>query len=132
MDKNKKPEAEKPEGATLEAEELKAKPAAEPQPADVDAAVQSALADERVRAAEITELGEKFGFEDDAKQFLKDGKSVNEFRTAILSKSPEDWKASLKVKNPSTQDTAEELGEAAGSDTVDKIKARRAKKYGSQ
>ena len=132
MDQDKKPEAAKPEGKEPNAEKLEATPAAEPQPANIDAAVQAALADERVRSTEITELGEKFGFADDAKEFLKNGKTVDEFRTFILNKSTEDWKASLKVKNPSTHETPEEFGEAAGSDAVEKIKARRAKKFGRQ
>ncbi len=118
------PEAEKPK-----AEELKT---AEPKAADVDLAVQEALKADRVRQSEIRKLGKKFGFEETAEEFASDDKSLEEFRTHILNKSPEDWKSSLKVKNPAVQETEEGLSESAGSDAVETIKARRAKKFGSE
>jgi hypothetical protein len=133
MDKDKDLKAEKqPEEKQPKAEELKAAPAAEEKTASVETAVQEALKADRVRQSEIRKLGKKFGFEETAEEFASDEKSVDEFRTHILSKSPEDWRESLKVKNSASQKTEEELSESAGSETVETIKARRQKKYGVQ
>lgn len=101
------------------------------EPVDVVDAVQAALKADRERADEITDLGEKFGFSAEAKAAVRAGKSTDEFRKEILNKSPDDWKASLQVKNPSTQPSEDELEDKAeGDNAVASIKARRAKLYG--
>ena len=100
-------------------------------PVDVDAAVQAALKKERRRTAEINDIGNKFGFTASAKKFVEDGKSVEDFRAHILSKSPEDWQASLAIKNPSQQIGEQDLQDkSAGADAVEKIKARRQAQFG--
>ena len=96
------------------------------QPQDVQAAVQEALANERTRTAEITALGSKFGFGEDAEKFIADGKSVADFQAHILNKSPDDWKASLAIKNPSQQASEDDLtASKEGDDAVALIKERR-------
>lgn len=89
----------------------------------VDETVKKALAADRKRAAEIRALGAKFGFEDDAAKFADSEQSVDEFRCHILDKSPEAWRASLAVKNPSQLNTDSDDDE--GSEAVAKIKERR-------
>ena len=96
----------------------------------VDEAVQEALAEERDRVKELTALGSKFGFGEDAEKFIADGKSVEEFRSHILNKSPDDWKESLSVRNPAQQDLGSE-DDDSGSDAVSKIKARRKEQFGN-
>ena len=99
---------------------------------NVDEAITAALAADRKRAAEIDELGEKFGFGTDAKKFKADGKSVDEFRTHILNKSPEDWRASLAIKNPATQAAEQELSDSSeGTAAVNRIKEKRQARYSS-
>lgn len=90
---------------------------------DVAAAVKAAVADERKRTAAITALGGKFGFADAATKAISDGVTVDTFRAQILAKSPDEWKASLAVKNPTVQASAEDDSEAA--ETVAAIKAKR-------
>jgi ATP-dependent protease ClpP protease subunit len=99
----------------------------EPTAEVVDKAVQQALASERVRTAELTAVGNKFGFGEDAETFIAQGKSVEEFRAHILNKSPDDWKASLAVQNPATQETASDDDES--NEAIAKVKERRAAKY---
>ena len=55
----------------------------EAQPVDVQAAVQSALKEDRKRQKEIRELGAKFGFTEAAEQFAESGQSVAEFQAHI-------------------------------------------------
>jgi len=101
--------------------------------ADVDAAVKSALQADRKRQKEIRELGAKFGFTEAAEQFAESGQSVAEFQAHILNKSPEDWKASLSIKNPATQESEEILSASKESnDAVSKIKDRRQLRFGSK
>lgn len=96
----------------------------------VEAAVQQALANERTRTAEITALGGKFGFGVDAETFIASGKTADEFRAHILGKSPEDWKASLAVKNPTTLSSEVEEADESGNEAVAKIKERRKARVG--
>ena len=97
----------------------------------VDVKVNAAIAKERKRIAEITALGNKFGFGEDAEKFVADGKKVSDFRAHVLNKSPEDWKASLSVKNPSLQTSESDLEEAnQGDDAVARIKERRKASFG--
>jgi len=95
----------------------------------VQEAVQAALAEERRRTAEITAVGSKFGFTADAEKFISSGKSVEDFRAHVLGKSPEDWKASLQVKNPAVQAPADDNDDSEGADAVAKIKERRKAKF---
>lgn len=98
---------------------------------DVGAAVQTALKKERKRTAEINEIGSKFGFTAGAKKFVEEGKSVEDFRAHILGKSPDDWRDSLAIKNPSQQTSEQDLqNESAWADAVENIKARRKAKFG--
>lgn len=93
---------------------------------DVKAAVKAALVEERKRMAAITALGAKFGFVDAAQKAVESDVTVDAFRKQILDQSPEAWKASLAVKNPSVQASADDAaggGEAAAM--VDEVKARR-------
>lgn len=92
---------------------------------NVEAAVRKALAEDRKRAASITALGDKFGFVTDAKDYVAAGKSLEEFRAHVLGKSPDDWKASLAVRNPPQQDLGDEAESKEASDAVAKIKERR-------
>ena len=96
----------------------------------VDEAVQKALAADRKRASEIRTLGAKFGFEKDAEEFAASEKTVEEFRSHILSRSPEDWKESLAVRNPAQQDMGSD-DDSSGKDAVEKAKARRKERFGS-
>lgn len=97
---------------------------------DVEARVQEALMQERNRIAELSTIGDKFGFKADADQFVASGKSIEDFRAHILAKSPEAWKASLAIQNPSVQES-----EGDGDDSKDateaiaKIKERRQAKF---
>jgi len=92
----------------------------------VDEAVQKALAEDRQRSGDIRELGAKFGFAEDAEQFARDGKSVDDFRTHILNKSPEAWEASLSIKNPATQQSEKEVEQyEEGNSVVAQIKEKR-------
>lgn len=125
---------ENPETKTDDTPEKETAPeAAASQPVDVQAAVNEALAKDRKRAAEIEELGEKFGFTEAAKEFKEGGKSVEEFRKYILNKSPEDWRESLAIKNPAEQVSEEALEtNAEGQEAVDRIKASRRAVSGNQ
>lgn len=98
---------------------------------EVDTVVQEALTNERKRIAELTALGSKFGFSDDAAKFIESGKPVEEFRAHILGKSPEDWKASLSIQNPSQLATESDEQNASddGSAAVAKIKERRQARF---
>ena len=92
----------------------------------VDDAVKAALDDERKRTAEITALGNKFGFSEDAETFIAEGKTVSEFQAHVLNKSPDDWKESLSIKNPSQQASESDLeATKEGDDAVARIKERR-------
>lgn len=103
------------------------------QPVDVGAAVEKALAAERLRTAAIDELGAKFGFTVDVAKFKADGGTVEQFRAHILNKSPDDWSASLAIKNPAQQNSEQEQEEFAdGASAVDAIKARRQERFGSK
>ncbi len=128
---NEQPHTVDSQGEESHGEKSKVVAGEEP-PVDVDAAVQTALAEERKRTADITDLGEKFGFGPSAKKFIENGKSVEDFRVHILDKSSEEWKASLELKNPTTQASEQEMqDESEGAAAVAKIKERRAKKFGS-
>jgi ATP-dependent protease ClpP protease subunit len=130
--KNDRAETPAPEGAETPTEKVEAAvPApAEETPVDVNAAVEAALAAERTRTAEINTLSAKFGFADDAEDFLTDGKSAEDFRAHILSKSPDDWRASLAIKNPTTQPSETDEGDSSeGSEAVAKIKERRKARF---
>jgi hypothetical protein len=108
-------------------------PEKEEKPVDVKAAVKAALTTERKRVAAITEIGEKFGFREAAKAAVDGDVSVDAFRKQILDQSPEDWRASLTVRNPALQASERDMtggGTAAGAVAVDEIKRRRASKYG--
>lgn len=108
----------------------KTEPTASASQPDVQAAVREALAAERKRTAEITALGNKFGFDSDAEQFITNGKSVADFQAHVLAKSPDDWKASLEIKNPSHQASESELESSSeGTEAVAKIKERRKARY---
>lgn len=98
---------------------------------EVDAVVKEALTNERHRIAELTALGSKFGFDQDAGDFIKNGKSVEEFRAHILNKSPDDWKASLAIQNPSqlSIEGDSENDSDEGSAAVAKIKERRQARF---
>lgn len=91
---------------------------------DVDQAVQAALTKERQRIAQLTALGSKFNFTADCEQFIANGKSVDEFRAHILNKSPDDWKASLAIRNPAQQEASSNEADAANQ-AIAQIKARR-------
>jgi len=97
----------------------------------VNEAVQKALANERVRTSEITALGSKFGFAKDAEDHIASGKSVEQFRAHILNKSPDDWKASLEVRNPAQQSSEDDDEEDSGSEAVARIKERRKARFNS-
>lgn len=100
-------------------------------PVDIDAAVKAALETERKRTAGINDISERFGFVADAKKFIEGGKTVDDFRAHILAKSPDDWKASLAVRNPSHQASEQELDDTTqGASAVAKIKERRQARYG--
>ena len=88
-------------------------------------AVAIALKDERVRIVGINALGNKFGFNADAETFVASGGTVADFRAHVLNKSPEDWKASLAVRNPAQQATDEGEQDKSGNDAVAQIKERR-------
>ena len=105
----------------------------EPVEQDVEAAVEAALDKEAERVAGITALGNKFGFTSEAEAFIGDRKkTVAEFQAHILNKSPDDWKASLAIKNPSTQASEADLDASKeGSEAVAKIKERRKAAYGA-
>ena len=115
------------------AESAEALEQASEQPVDVDAAVQSALKADRKRQKEIRELGAKFGFTAAAEKFAESGQTVAEFQDHILNKSPEDWRASLSIKNPSLQESETDLAESQESDdAIASIKERRQKQYASK
>ena len=99
----------------------------DPEPQDVEAAVEAALDKEAERSAEITALGNKFGFTNDAEKFIANRKkTVADFQAHILNKSPDDWKASLAIKNPSQQASEDDLtASKEGDDAVALIKERR-------
>ena len=99
--------------------------------ARVDEAVATALANERRRASEITALGSRFGFQADAESHIADGSSVEDFRAHILGKSPDDWKASLAVRNPSEQAPEEDDDDSDGDAVVAKVKERRRARMGA-
>lgn len=97
----------------------------------VDAAVKTALSEDRQRQTEIRVLGKKFGFTNAAEEFAKDDKSVEEFQAHILNKSPEDWRSSLEIKNDSTQKTEQDQENfSEGEDAVAKAKALRRARNG--
>jgi len=124
------PVVEEPKPATETVENAVPVPAEET-PVDVDAAVEAALAAERTRTAEINALSAQFGFAEDAEAFLKDGKSVEEFRAHILNKSPDEWRASLAITNPTTQPSEQDEADSSeGEAAVAKIKERRKARFG--
>lgn len=107
-------------------------PEAETQTSEnVDEAVKKALAADRKRTAEIRNLGAKFGFGKDAEEFAASEKSVEEFRSHILSKSPEDWKASLQIRNPAHQESEDASDDSAAKEAIAKVKARRKSRTGN-
>lgn len=89
------------------------------------AAVEAARKETAERITEINALGDKFGFKEEAEAFAKEGKSVSDFRAHILNKSPEEWKNSLNIKNPTDGGNSQEGEKDQGKDIVNKIKARR-------
>jgi len=103
------------------------------QPTDVSAVVEAALKVDRKRQADIRDLGQRFGFSKAAEEFAASGKSLDEFRAHILEKSPDDWRATLAIKNPATQETETANEEAAdGAAAVAKIKERRQARFGGK
>ena len=82
-----------------EVEGLQAQLAAAEQ--DKAKAVQEAERDTAERIAAINSIGDKFGFQDEAKAFIGEKKTVDAFRAHVLEKSVEEWRESLQVKNPS-------------------------------
>lgn len=126
-------ETEKAEVETLETKETPERATEEKLSAeDVQKAVDDALALDRKRQAEIRQLGDKFGFTKAAEEFAENGKSADEFRKHILNQSPEDWKASLSIKNPSVQETEKEMDDnAEAQSAVDAIKGKRKAQYGA-
>lgn len=100
--------------------------------ARVQKAVDEALANDRKRVAEITALGNKFGFAKDAEQHIAEGKSLADFRAHVLEKSPDDWKASLKVQNPAHQDSEDDLEDDSEEtkEATARIKERRRARMG--
>ena len=101
------------------------------QPTDVTTAVAAALKVDRQRQADIRALGKRFGFEAVAEEFAAGGKSLDEFRAHILDKSPDDWRATLDIKNPATQTSeADSTTTAEGNAAVAKIKERRKAVFG--
>jgi hypothetical protein len=92
---------------------------------DVKAAVAAALADERKRTAAITALSEKFGFQDAGRAAIEAGVAVDAFRAQILDKSPDEWRASLAIKNPSVQATATPAANPEAEEAVRRVKALR-------
>lgn len=84
---------------------------------NIDTRVKAALKNDRQRRAEIRELGEKFGFPDDAEKFCEDGYTVEEFREFILSKPSEHFRQVMA--NTPQQPTA------IDEETIEKIKAKR-------
>jgi hypothetical protein len=98
---------------------------------DLNKEIEKALQLDRKRQADIRELGAKFGFTAAAEKWAADGGSVESFRAHILSKSPEDWRESLAIKNPASQMGEEELNNSWESDAaIAKIKEKRAAKFG--
>lgn len=112
------------ETATEEVVETATEAVASVAEVDVETRVQEALANERKRTAEITAVGNKFGFTEDAEKHIAKGGSIEDFRAHILNKSPDAWKASLAVKNPATQ-ASEEDDSDEGKEAVAKVKERR-------
>ena len=107
-------------------------PAPEKKELSTEEAVEAALQKDRKRQAEIRELGSKFGFSIAAEQFSQDGRSTEDFRSHILSKSPDEWIDSLSIKNPSVQASEQELSDSSeGDDAVAKIKEKRSAKFGA-
>lgn len=106
---------------------------AKPEEVDVEAKVAAALKVDRQRQVDIRDLGSKFGFTGEAEKFANSDKSVEEFRAHILEQSPEKWRASLAIKNPSIQASEDELASGSEGDAaVAKIKDRRQARYGSK
>ena len=85
------------------------------------AAVKAAEEATTARIAAINEIGDKFGFKDDADKFAKEGKSVAEFREHITNKSPEDWKNSLEIRNPANGGQSGGEGSEDESDADDAV-----------
>lgn len=129
---NATPEVAEEQTAAAETKEQMSEAAAVANTTDVDEAKETGQLEERERQKSIRELGAKFGFGKAAQQFADDGKSVAQFQEHILEKSPDDWKASLSIQNPSQQITAEDADLAEGDETVARIKARRASKFGNK
>lgn len=100
--------------------------------ARVQKAVAEALANDRKRVAEITALGNKFGFAKEAETHIAEGKSLDDFRAHVLQKSPDDWKASLKVQNPAHQDSEGDLEDDTEEteEATARIKERRRARMG--
>ncbi|QQG66354.1 hypothetical protein [Desulfobulbus oligotrophicus] len=99
---------------------------------DVKAEVAAALKADRQRQADIRDLGRRFGFDADAEIFANSDKSLSDFQTHILAKSPDAWKASLAIKNPAQQETESDSRELAeGSAVVAKIKEKRKARFGN-
>ena len=101
-----------------------------PEAVDTKAIVAAELKKDRERAAAINDLGEKFGFVAEAKEFAKDGKSVADFREHILAKSPDAWRNTLAVKNPANSGTDDGEDVDDGSELRDKVLALRKKRTG--
>lgn len=132
MGEEKKKE-EKTEPKTPETtQKPKDTPVDEAAQADVDAAVKNALKADRQRQADIRALGKRFGFDDDAEKHAVEDTSVDDFRKLILDKSPDDWRASLTIKNPSRQASEQEQEDnEEGAAAVKQIKKRRQAKFGT-
>ncbi len=97
---------------------------------DVDNVVKAALKADRERQTEIRAIGKKFGFVSDAENFAAYDKSVDEFRNHILDKSPEAWKTSLNIKNPSQQQSEQDTQDSSeGAAAVAKIKEKRQSRF---
>ena len=90
---------------------------------NVNAKVQAALKKDRKRQAEIRELGEKFGFPEEAEAYANGDYSVEDFQAYILEKSPEDLREALQMA-PAQQ-------EAESEEAVSTIKERRKERFGA-
>lgn len=132
MKKDEKKDGEVPAAVTAGQEKVETT-AAGPQAPDVSAAVEAALKVDRQRQADIRALGKRFGFTDAAEEFAAGGKSLEEFRAHILDKSPDDWRSTLTIKNPATQESeTDSAATADGAAAVAKIKERRQARFGGK
>lgn len=132
MRKDEKKDGEVPAAVTAGQEKVETTAAAQPA-AEVSAAVEAALKVDRQRQADIRALGKRFGFTDAAEEFAAGGKSLEEFRAHILDKSPDDWRSTLAIKNPATQESeSDSAATADGAAAVAKIKERRQARFGGK